>query len=458
MNPIQSIAVIPGIAAILWLFRKSYREAYIDIYLFSLFLLPGWCRFVLPGVPDLTFHEAAILPIAAAFLLRAWRAWKWSVTDFLVIGYALSSGYSELINAGFSDAQNLMFDMIAAGVFPYMLTKGIVEPSGLRVVFVKRIVSLLAILTILFTYEFKFASNPYRLVFDNFFRGQGDGWVTTFRYGFVRTAGPYGHAILAGVVFLIGLRLNRWLVRAGHWQGLFQRLPAFPKSTVMTTALGAGLFMTMVRGPQIGTLIAWIVSMMGRGRNPKRRSVAVAVLLVIVGTPIAIMSYQYASVGREHAKDANQESAAYRKELIDRYADIAMEHAPFGWGTNGWPKVSGMPSIDNYYLLLALMHGLVTLAFLLALLLWMLVRLLRNGLLYGPMYPDGGSLSFALAGVFAGVMFSILTVYMGDNVVPIFFVLIGFAEGFLQAGGDGSDRQAIAPGRVAEDVRYRVLV
>lgn len=458
MNPAQSIALLPGLAALLWLYRKSYREAFLDVYLFSLFLLPGWCRFVIPGLPDPMFHEAAILPIACAFLWRARRSWKWSVADVLVIGYALATGYSELITAGYPAAQNLMFDMFAAILFPYLLTKGIVEPSGLRVAFVKRVVSLLAILIIPFCYEFKFGYNPYRLLFDPFFPGQGDGWVTTFRNGFPRTSGPYGHAILAGVVFLIGLRFNRWLVRAGHWHGIIRRLPAVRMSTLMTAALGAGLIMTMVRGPLIGTIIAWVVALMGRGPNPKRRSLAMAALLLVVGTPIAILSYQYAAVGRTHAKDANQESAAYRKELIDKYVDIALEHAPLGWGTNGWPKVSGMPSIDNYYLLLTLMHGVVTLVFLLAILIWMLVRLLRNGLLHAPLHPEGSSLSFCLAGILAGVMFSILTVYLGENVVPIFFVLIGFAEGYLQAGGDGAGRPALTLKPIVVEARIRVLV
>jgi hypothetical protein len=117
-----------------------------------------------------------------------------------------------------------------------------------------------------------------------------------------------------------------------------------------------------------------------------------------------------------------------------------------------------MPSIDNYYLLLTLMHGVVTLLFLVGMLVWMLVRLLRNGLRYGPLSPDGSSLSFCLAGIFAGLMFSILTVYMGDNVVPIFFVLIGFAEGYLQAGGDGADQWEIGMEVEAEVAGYRVLV
>ena len=191
------LAILPGLFAIVWIARRSTRAAYLDVYLFSLFLLPGWCRFIAPGTPDPTFYEAAILPIAAVAIVPLLRRWKFSFIDILVFAFAAQIGYSEYANAGYKEAQNLLFDMIAAGVLPYMLAKGFTTTTADRVRFAKRIVWSLAILTVFFTFEFRFGSNPYRLVFDRFFPGQGDGWVTTFRYGLARTAGPFGHAILA---------------------------------------------------------------------------------------------------------------------------------------------------------------------------------------------------------------------------------------------------------------------
>jgi hypothetical protein len=84
------------------------------------------------------------------------------------------------------------------------------------------------------------------------------------------------------------------------------------------------------------------------------------------------------------------------------------------------------------------MHGVVATLLLAALLAGMTIRLLRNGIRSGMLRPKGSSLSFRLAGIFAGFSFAVLTVYMGDNVIPIFFTLVGFAEGFLAAGGDRS--------------------
>lgn len=454
------VAIVPGLLAVLWLWRHSFREAYLDIYLFSVLLLPGWCRFMAPGLPDPTFHEAALLPIAAAFLLKSRLRWKFSIMDLAVVAFAIHIGYSEYRNAGYKEAQNLMFDMLAAGVLPYVLAKGIVEPHGLRTAFVRRIVWLLAILAAVFLWEFRVGYNPFRLVFDKFFPGQGDGWVTTFRYGFARTAGPYGHAILAGIVMMIGFRLQRWLECSGLWEKRFRRFhfTRLSKARLLTVALLAGLAMTLVRGPQIGALIATAISAIGSGQNPRKRLRWVAAGIILVGIPAAIATYSYASVGRAAAKTTSQESAAYRKELIDKYVDIAVQHAALGWGRNGWPKVSGMPSIDNYYLLLALMHGVTATLLLGGILAVMMFRLLRNGLRAGSLKPKGSSLSFTLAGIYGGMMFAILTVYMGDNVIPIFFTLTGFAEGYLAAGGDLQARTGTldAP-QMAPPPRFRVV-
>jgi hypothetical protein len=434
----SSLALLPGLLAVVWIARRSPRQAYLDIYLFALFLLPGWCRFIAPGTPDPTFQEAAILPIAASAALPLLRRWKASLIDLLVFAFAAQVGYSEYVNAGYKEAQNLLFDMIAAGVLPYLLARGFTVSAADRVRFVKRVVVYLAILTVFFTFEFRFGLNPFRLVFDRFFPGQGDGWVTTFRYGLARTAGPFGHAILAGVVFLIGLHLQRWLENSGHWERRFANvhLPGLTKARSLTIVLFLGIAMTMVRGPQIGAVLAAAVCAIGSGPNPRKRARWVLLAILIVGIPAAIAGYQYASVGRAAAADASQESAAYRKELMDKYVDIAKEHSLLGWGRNGWPKVPGMPSIDNYYLLLSLMHGVTATALLALLIVTLITRLLRNGMRTGQLQPAGSSLSFRLAGIYAGLAFAILTVYLGDSVIPIFFTLTGFTESYLQSGGD----------------------
>jgi hypothetical protein len=116
-----------------------------------------------------------------------------------------------------------------------------------------------------------------------------------------------------------------------------------------------------------------------------------------------------------------------------------------------------MPSIDNYYLLLSLMHGFIASGLLLCMLLVMPFRLLRNGLRYAPLRPLGSSLSFTLLGIYVGILFSLATVYIGGNVLPVFYLLVGFTEGYLRAGGDRTLQASKAANTVILPLRQQRL-
>ena len=430
----EILALIPGIFAAFVAFFRSPQRAFLDVYLPVLLLLPEYYRWSAPGLPDPTFSQAAVLPVAAAFFVRGFSSrWRFSFADILVFGFAFCVGYSEYLNAGYKEAQNLMFDMLAWVISPYVLAKGLIEPGGLRVEFAKRLVMLLAVVSIIGVYEFRIGATPYRLALDRFFPWQGLGWVTTFRWGFARIAGPYGHAILAGVMLVTGFRIQRWLEWSGVWEPKFRRFSAHPfsKARMLTLALLGGVFMTLTRGPWIGAFLAAGATAIGRAKNQRRAAGIAATAVLLVGAPTFVALWSYASVGRENARTVAQESAAYRKELIDQYVEIAIEKSVWGWGRNTWPKVSGMPSIDNYYLLLSLMHGLMALAFLLGIFLFMSVQLFLRGMSTPPAQPPGSSLAFTLLGIYFAIGFSIATVYMGNQVIPLFFMITGWSEGYL---------------------------
>jgi hypothetical protein len=431
------VVLMPAFLSLWYCVRRSLPEAFISVYMITVFLLPGWGRWVLPGLPDPTFDQATILPIIAIFLFK--RGWNFRISflDTLIILLAGVMNISEYVNAGYLDAQNLFADTLLSIVFPYFLAKFLINTTALRVQFARRIVWSVAIVFVISLYELRFGLNPYRMVFDHFFPGQGDGWVTTFRYGLPRVAGPYGHAISNGVATMIGVQFAFWLSASKLWEPRF-RWPVWPIGKA-TTLLGAAimeLVITFTRAPQIGAVIAWCVAWIGKGTNPKGRARTAFVIIIFAGIPIASWFNSYVSVGRAGALTQAQETAAYRKELLDKYMNTAIEHSWLGWGTSGYPKVPGMPSIDNYYLLLSLMHGFIATGILLLILISTTVRLFRNGMQIAPLSGSITSLSFVLTGTYVGLIFALATVYLGLNVVPIFFMLTGFTEGYLQAGGD----------------------
>ena len=438
----EIVALIPTFIALYIAFTKSPERAFLDVYLPVVFFLPDYYRWIAPGLPDPTFSQGVVLVIMAAYVAKGAKGWWFSLSDVFVFGYAFCVGYSEYLNSGYADAQNLIFNMLAWVVCPYILAKVLIELKGLRVEFAKRLVFLLFMISVVSLYEFKFASTPWRMILDPFFPWQGLGWVTTFRWGFARVAGPYGHAILAGIILVTGYRIQRWLEWNNLWEPRFKKLPPLPfprfftKTRIITLGLLGGVIMTMCKGLWLGAMLAAGATAIGRSRNKKSAVRILTAGFIFIGIPIIIAFWSWASVGREHATSDSQETAAYRKELIDKYVDIAVERSWWGWGLIKWPKVLGMPSIDNYYLLLALMHGLLALGCFVGLIFYMSRRLFVRGMRAPPNLPRGGSLAFTLLAVYIAIGFSVATVYMGNQVVPLLFLISGWAEGYLKHGQD----------------------
>ncbi len=437
------IIVIPALVA-LWYLRKSPAQAFFYVYMTVVLVMPNWPRGQIPTEP--TFNEAAMIPIAAVFFIKGlYKPYQFSIMDLLVFLLLAVMECSEYVNAGFPDARHMLFDVLGAGLFPYLLAKCLVKTGNDRTLFGRRFVWCLFLVWITTLYEFRFAYNPYRLLLDPFFPGQGAGWVTTFRYGFPRVAGPYGHAILNGIVTLIGVQFAFWLKSSGAWEPKFRIALPIKKANALLYALLMEAVITFTRGPQLGTVMACFVAWIGRPPNPKARARWVFFLCVFLGIPVYVWFQSYASVGRAGAKSEAQETVAYRKDLMDKYVAVALEHGVLGWGTSGWPTVNSMRSIDNYYLLLALMHGVTSTVIFVLILLTTIVRLFRNGMRYAPMWPAGSSLSFCLLGTYCGLTWALASAYLGENVAPIFFMLCGFTDGYLVRGGDGAAQSTSPP-------------
>lgn len=427
------LAAFPGLIALIVVLQRGPAFAYLNVYLPVLFLLPGYYRWYAPGLPDPSFHHAAIIPIALIWLLRDTDGYRFSLMDLVVMSFAFMVGLSEYVAAGYKEAQNLIIDLLAAVVLPYFLSKALIVPKGLTVEVGKRIVLMLFAIAIISLWEFKMGYTPWARIFDRFFPGQNN-WVTTFRWGFTRVAGPYGHAILAGIIMVVGFRLQRWLHWRGHWDDFrifgMNRFMGFSFAFILTWGMVAGVIMTMVKGPWLGAIGGAAVMLVGRSRRPGPTLLVIAILAISISIPGFLWLKSWAGVGRENAKSVTQETAAYRWELIENYWDIAMEHATLGWGRNTWPQIPEQPSIDNYYLLLTIMHGLPALLLFWFTFVWMSVRLMIRGV-RAPPKSEMRILTFTLASVYAVYFISLATVYLGGQTIQLLFIITGWAEGLL---------------------------
>jgi hypothetical protein len=429
---VEFVTVFAGLAAAVVAIRRSPARAFLDVYIPVLLLLPMTYRWVLPVVPDPTFEQAAIIPIAVVYFLRRHPRWEFTVTDGLVFGLSVWMVVSEFVNVGHKEAQNILFDTVCTVVLPYVLTKALIEPLRLRTALARRIVILLFAVCIISIYEFRMGQSAWAWM-GRLFPGQGTEWYTTFRFGFTRVAGPYAHAILAGLVLMIGYRLQRWLEWSGGWGPTFRLLPWAPisKARTITLALLAGILMTLVRGPWLGGILGAVLTNIGRARNRERAMLWVLACGVLLVVPAAMVLRSYVSVGRAGAITETQETAAYRAELVDKYVAIAEKKMIWGYGRNTWPKIHTAPSIDNHYLLLWLMHGIGAVVLLVAIFGVVATRLVRTDMRLPAPPPSGSSFGFTLAGIYLALFVTIATAYMGLQAIPLFAILTGWSDGYL---------------------------
>jgi hypothetical protein len=449
------VFLVPPIA--LWVaLKRSPLHALLAVYLPLLLLVPEAFRATLPGIPKMNFNQAAMVPIVLVALWRVGRDWRPSVTDGAVLLLAGTIALSEFLAAGYKESQNLMFATLASMAGPYVAARLLFDGRAADIAVARRFVILVFAALLVGLYELRFGVNPFLRYLGILFPGQGEGWVTTFRHGVARVAGPYSHAILAGVMAVIAYRLQRWLQWGRHWEPRFAALPALPwsKAAVITAVLALGAVVAVARGPILGAVLG--AALIFIGRSARRRTLlpvaAIALVILVPSGYVALMSYLDVRPGMPMTM--SQESALYRKVMIERYIDIAVEHAALGWGRNTWPKLPGMSSIDNYYLLLSLMHGLVALGLFVFLFLWQGMRLFARGMAEP---PGANSLALTFSGILVAVFVTLGTVYLGEQAVPVFFLILGWSEALLQRQATAAGARDAAPAAMLAPARFRVI-
>lgn len=449
------IAYLPGFLAYYVAQNHSVQKAFIWVYIPTLLLLPDYFRAVTPGLPDPTFNQSASVALFAVFLQQGAPGYRFSYVDLAVGAYAFAVSFSEFLASGYADAQNLMFFELTSVLFPYIFAKSLIEPFNLRYDFAKSVVLCLSVVFVLNLWENKFGYNLWQAYLGPFFPGQGQGWITTFRFGVARASGPYAHCLVDGVIMAVGYRLQRWLQWSGAWPEKIRQLawlPLLNPGQFFTLMVLGGVLSTLGKGQWLAGIIAAGIVIIGRSKQRMAAMIGVAAVVVLVGIPLLVAFLNYASVGRANAKDENQETAAYRYELVSEYMGEASERLWWGWGLMKWPEIHGFESIDNHFLLTYLNHGVIAVTLLLGIIFGMMGRLLMHGMSRPMPEPRGSSLAFTLAAVYLMYFIAVATVAMMYQSCTLFFIITGLSEAYLriskwdgdQGGGKvriGADRR-----------------
>lgn len=446
------IAYLPGLLAYYVAQNQSLTKAFIWVYIPSLLLLPDYYHAITPGLPDPSFNQSASIAVFAVFIMQGSPGYRFSYTDVVVGLYAFAVSYSEFLASGYSDAQNLMFFELTSVLFPYILTKSLVEAFNLRYDFAKSIVLCLSLVFVFNLFENKFGYNLWQAYLGMFFPGQADGWITTFRFGLARAAGPYAHCLVDGIMMAVGYRMQRWLQWSEAWPEKMKRLswvPFLSPAQFFTFMIFGGVLSTLGKGQWLAGIVAAGIVIIGRSKQRGLAMTAVLTVMVVVGIPLTIAFLNYASVGRENAADDNQETAAYRYELVTEYMDEASERLWWGWGLMKWPEIHGFESIDNHFLLLYLNHGVIAVSLLLGIIFGMMGRLIIHGMTNPLAEPRGSSLAFTLAAIYLMYFIAVATVAMMYQSCTLFFIITGLADAYLRTstwdGDQGGGKTKAVP-------------
>ena len=455
------IILLPALACWIVMSRGGLRQALLAVYLPSLLLLPQYYIYRLPHLPPLSFSDMAIIPLGGGILFTEMRRWRFSWMDLWVFLSAASVGLSEALSTELANGQwihlfsggaitsetlttniangELFFiDGLLTMVLPYMAGKLLIENQQqggvpMRRKFVARVVALLAIVAVISVHDFVARVSTWQQVGVHIFPDQFVHWIPQVRWGFGRIAGPYGHAILAGMVFLMGLVYVFWLRTVDPTWGARRLIAGLPINMrgLILIAVVAGLFMTQSRGPWIGVGLALVFALLMRYLSVGKAALAFLLIVSVFSVAAYYIGNAYTRKETSQVSNEEQRNAIYRRELIGNYMPIVAQRKAFGWGVLTYPRINGQDSIDNQYLLLAVTQGLFGLSLFLAVAAGTGARLLN--FLAVPRLAEDRLLIFSHLAVLIGLLTTLATVYMGEQVVMLFYLYVGWVHGMSPA-------------------------
>ncbi|MBC8414282.1 MAG: O-antigen ligase family protein [Nitrospira sp.] len=414
----HALALIPGIIATLMLTSSSPEKVFLYLVLPMLLAVPSYYYFPLPGLPDLNFFHFAALPLFLWWLQHGIREYKYSFIDLFVFSYVIISIISEFTTMGTKDGINIIIDRFVQVIIPYLLTKHFFQQPHLRVEILKVMVAIGAILALLSPVEFRLAiviTDPLQYIWPD-----ASEWSRQGRWGFIRVAATYGHPILAGLMWSFFALFAIWLNKQKAWQ-----YPWVGKAVIILNF--AGMAMAMSRGPILGFLAGLVILFVGWSKKRLNAIIVIALICFMLIPPAMAMFLDYIHVDRLSAKTETQESAAYRKELLDNYIDVIKKKLWLGHGRQGIPVVGGQKSVDNQYLFISLLHGVLAMYLFVAMTIFLSARLLYYGWTHPPDHKSG-QLAWMLTACAGTWFITLATVYMGGQSEQVVFMLAAMAS------------------------------
>lgn len=420
--------LIPFFISLYYCWRNQADKAFLNVYLPCILIVPTYYNIRFPHMPPISAGSGALIPIAISVLLTPRMKWRFRRMDLWVLIFMLSIGLSETLREGNpKDGIILWMEDFIEMFFAYVVGRQVIEPS-LRLETIKRVIFLFICQTPMALYEYRFGVNPW-MNFGGKIFGIEQSWIVQLRGGSARISTCFGHAILAGILFVVANALNYYLwqiykldkTRLGPWMSLVQ------KYRIPFIVLPLFLYLTGSRMPMACAVLCLLFLQIPRFKS--MRTGAIVMLLVIgVGGSIVYAGFkQYTTVPEgQDTNDEAQSSAIYRRELIVNYAPILAEGGWLGWGVESFPRVQGQSSIDNNYLILELAQGklgkysFMMLGFEAVFTLSLCAARFRS--------RESLFLVFSIMGALIGIFVALSTVALFEQVTQVLFLLLGWSQ------------------------------
>lgn len=422
------LILVPALVGLFWVLHGQAEKALLSIYLPALLFLPQSYNIRIPHLPPTSAAEFAVIPIGTVAIARWMASRSFRLMDLLVLAYVFSIGATEIthepvLNDGIFSAVTGFIDL----GMTYFVGRQLIEPH-LREVTVRRIVVLILFLGPLGLFEWRMGQNLYGIIGWRFL-GISAQTNVQLRGSHGRMGGSFTDAEIAGIAFAITFALNAWLAFMNKIPGqahLGKTLEKLEKRHIPSLLLLAYLWLTQSRGPEAAIGAALIILQVPKFKNTRMATV-LALVLVAVGFSAAYVYYEHYTDVQDMSQVTEQQgSAIYRREMNELYRPIAEEGGWMGWGLMRVPHLNGMLSIDNEFLRVWLAQGRLGLMILILITAETTRTLIVHSLRLQSIHDK--AFVFSMLAATAVLWFSLLTVYMGEQLPQYAFLLLGWCQ------------------------------
>jgi hypothetical protein len=427
------IFLLPGLISLFLVIRGRIETAFLSVYLPCLLLLPNGYELRLPHLPPVSAAQGALIPIGFVALGRLARNGLPSIMDVLVFLFIVSTTASEVFREQVvTDGIFSAATSFVAIFFAYAAGRTIIEPN-LRFAAVRRFVVLILFLGPFGLYEWRIMQNFFGVVGQRVF---GLASVTSdvqIRSGHGRMAVSFGDCELAGIVFAMTAAMNAWLVHLRRWSSpvnFGNLLTKLEKFHVPGLLLMLYVFLTQSRGPEGALVVALIIVQIPRFKNTKLAGIVVAILLAVAAISAYGYLQRYTNVTDPGAQLSEQQgSAMYRREMLELYKPLVEAGGLLGWGVLSHPVLPGKFSIDNEFLFVHLCYGDAGYVLLVLIAAESIRRLLS--IAWKLKAREDQAFAISLLAALAALWISLTTVYMGDQLPQIAFLIVGWSQSIV---------------------------